>query len=69
MNEVTLESLARRVEALERALDLQQPSPGKNAWQSVVGMFAGSDFMRQVDEEGQKIRVAERTQAQQEPGE
>jgi hypothetical protein len=30
-------------------------------------MFAGSDFMRQVDEEGQRIREAERAQAQQGP--
>jgi hypothetical protein len=30
-------------------------------------MFGGSDFMRQVDEEGRKIRDAERAQAQQEP--
>lgn len=67
MNEVTLESLARRVEALERALDLRSPLTDKNAWQNVVGMFDGSDFMRQVDEEGHKIREAERAQAQQEP--
>jgi hypothetical protein len=67
MNEVTLESLARRVEALERALDLSPPETGKNGWRRVVGMFAGSDFMRQVDEEGRKIREAERAEAQQEP--
>jgi hypothetical protein len=67
MTEVTLESLARRVEALERALDLQSSPTGKNAWQGVVGMFAGSDFMRQVDEEGRKIREAERVVSQQEP--
>ncbi len=69
MNNVTLESLARRVEALERALNLQSPQSGKDSWRCVVGMFAGNDFMRQVDEEGQKIRQAERTQAQQEMGE
>ncbi len=54
MNEVTLESLARRVEALERALDLRPPPTDPNAWRRVVGMFDGSDFMRQVDEEGRK---------------
>jgi hypothetical protein len=67
MPELTLETLAQRVEALERALRLQLPCPGKDAWQDVVGMFAGSDFMRQVDAEGRKIREAERAQAQQEP--
>jgi hypothetical protein len=67
MNEVTLESLAQRVEALERALGLKPPLTDRNAWHRVVGMFAGSDFMRQVDEEGRKIREAERAQVQQEP--
>ena len=67
MNEITLESLAQRIEALERALELGPPRTGKNAWLGVVGMFADSDFMRKVDEEGRKIREAERAQAQQEP--
>jgi hypothetical protein len=67
VNDVTLESLAQRVEAIERALDLKRPQADKNAWRGVFGMFAGSDFMRQVDEEGRKIREAERAQAQQEP--
>jgi hypothetical protein len=67
VNAVTLESLAQRVEALERALDLKTTPTGKNAWCSVVGMFAGSDFMQEVDAEGRKIREAERSQAQQEP--
>jgi hypothetical protein len=66
MDEVTLESLARRVEALERALALKPGQTGKNGWRSVAGMFAGSDFMKEVDEEGRKIREAERAQAQQE---
>jgi hypothetical protein len=66
MKEVTLESLARRVEAIERALDLKPLVTDKNAWHRAVGMFDGSEFMRQVDEEGRKIREAERAQAQQE---
>jgi hypothetical protein len=67
MAEVTLEALARRVEALERALDLKPPPADKNDWRCVVGMFAGSQFMREVDEEGRKIREAERTEAQEQP--
>jgi hypothetical protein len=66
MNPLTLESLARRVEALERAVGIQSQPPGNDDWLRVVGMFAGSDFMKQVDEEGRKIREAERAQAQQE---
>ncbi len=54
------------MEALERALDLKPDLTGKDAWRRVVGMFAGSEFMRQVDEEGRKIREAERAEAQQE---
>jgi hypothetical protein len=64
MNDITLESLARRVEALEQALAVKTPSPTRKDWQRVVGMFAGCDFMNQVDEEGRKIREAERTLAQ-----
>lgn len=64
MEPLTLEALARRVEALERALRIQPPPPAEDAWERVLGMFAGSDFMKQVDEEGRKIREAERAQAQ-----
>jgi hypothetical protein len=65
MSEITLESLAQRVEALERALALKPANaPAKKDWQRVVGMFAGSEFMMQVDEEGRKIREAERELAQ-----
>jgi hypothetical protein len=66
MSDVTLESLARRVEALERALRIQPTDRARAGWQGVVGMFAGSDFMKQVDEEGRKLREAERAQARQE---
>lgn len=65
MSELTLESLAKRVEALEKALAAKEPDQPRNDWRKVVGMFADSDFMRQVDEEGRKIREAERAQAQQ----
>lgn len=66
MSELTLESLAKRVEALEKALAAKESDHARKDWRNVVGMFAESDFMRQVDEEGQKIREAERAQAQQE---
>ena len=65
-NNLTLESLAKRVEALERAVGIQPPSADNNRWLRVVGMFGDSEFMRQVDEEGRKIREAERAQARQE---
>lgn len=67
MTELTLEALARRIEALERSVRLQPQVPCRDDWQRVVGMFAGSQFMRQVDEEGRKLREAERVQAEAEP--
>ncbi len=63
MNEVTLKSLARRVEALERALDLKEAAVRSKDWRRVVGMFGDSEFMRQVDAEGQALREAERAEA------
>jgi hypothetical protein len=63
MNEVTLESLARRVEALERALSFSLKPPRQKDWRRVVGMFGDSEFMKQVDAEGKAIREAERAEA------
>jgi len=61
MSELTLEALARRIESLEKQLaDLTR---SQKDWRSVVGMFEGSDFMRQVDEEGRAIREADRQAA------
>jgi hypothetical protein len=40
---LTLESLAKRVEELERKLASQKPTKD---WRSVVGMFDGSEFMK-----------------------
>jgi hypothetical protein len=62
MNDLTPESLAQRVEAPERALGRRPPQPDETVWHLVAGMFAGSEFMKQVDEEGRKIREAERAQ-------
>jgi hypothetical protein len=64
MDEVTLESLARRVEALERAVGLR-PRRAKD-WRNTIGMFAGNEVQKQIDEEGRKIREAEREEARRE---
>jgi len=63
MKEVTLESLARRVEALERALQLKPATAHGKDWRRVVGLCGDSEFMRQVDAEGQALREAERAEA------
>lgn len=61
MAELTLESLAKRVEALERDKE-QAARPGKD-WRKTIGMFRYSDFMREVDEECERSREAEREAA------
>jgi hypothetical protein len=63
MAELTLESLAKRVEALEIALAAQAPPRPPKDWRKVIGMFRDSEFMRQVDEECQRLREAEREAA------
>ena len=63
MSELTLESLAKRVEALERALGTAAPAPRPKDWRRVIGMFHDSDFMRAVDEECLRLRVLEREEA------
>jgi hypothetical protein len=66
MNDVTLESLVKRVEALEKAIASKQPLPSRKDWRKVVGMFRDSEFMRQVDEECSRSREAEREAARRE---
>ena len=66
MPEITLESLAARVAALEKILTEQKAAqPGKRKdWRLSVGMFDDDpDFVREVIAEGQAIREAEREAA------
>ena len=56
MAELTLESLAKRVEALELALAARESRPDRKDWRKVVGMFGDNDFMREVDEECLRMR-------------
>lgn len=63
MGEITLESLAKRVEALEAALAAKAPRRPAKGWRKVVGMFQDSEFMREVDEECLRLREQEREAA------
>ncbi|MGA2702844.1 MAG: hypothetical protein ABSH35_17340 [Isosphaeraceae bacterium] len=63
MNDLTLESLARRVEALEKVIATKGPDLSRKDWRKVVGMFRDSEFMRKVDEECLRMREAEREAA------
>ena len=60
MTELTLESLARRVEALEAAVAVKELNRPLKDWRKVIGVFGDSEFMREVDEECQRMREAER---------
>jgi hypothetical protein len=60
MNDLTLKSLAKRVEALEKVIAAKGPDHTRKDWRKVVGMFGDSEFMRQVDEECLRMREAER---------
>ena len=66
MTELTLESLAKRVEALEKAIATKKADHSRKDWRKVVGMFRDSEFMREVDEECLRMREAEREAARRE---
>jgi hypothetical protein len=68
VSEPTLESLARRLEEVERRLNEKEASSVKD-WRMVAGMFTGREFSKIVDEEGRRIREADREEARQEFGE
>ena len=66
MNDLTLESLAERVEALEKVIATKESALARKDWRKVVGMFGDSEFMREVDEECLRAREAEREAARRE---
>lgn len=49
---------------MERAVGLRPAAPSNREWLSAIGMFSGNEFMKEVDEEGRRIREAERDAAQ-----
>ncbi len=63
MNDLTLESFAKRVEVLERVIETNGPAQSRKDWRKVIGMFRDSEFMRDVDEERLRMREAEREAA------
>jgi hypothetical protein len=63
MADLSLESLAKRIEALENALAEKSPKQNGKDWRKVVGMFRDSEFMRMVDDECERMRELERAQA------
>ena len=60
MSDATLEA---RVAALEQKLDHIEQTlspPVKRDWRSTIGMFAGDALMKEIDEEGRKVRESDR---------
>jgi uncharacterized protein YukE len=63
MAQITLESLARRVAALEKGMAelSSQAIPGRwKDWQKAVGKFQPSEISEEVDAAGRRIREADR---------
>lgn len=54
----------QRLEALEKAVaqlkDRSQAAEQSKDWRSTIGMFANDALMKEIQEEGRKIRDAER---------
>jgi hypothetical protein len=63
MKDLALESLAKRVAALEKEMATKRPDESRNDWRKLVGMFRDSEFMRKVEEECLRSREAEREAA------
>jgi hypothetical protein len=61
MAELTLESLAQRIEALEKKL--AEKETARKDWRSVVGIFDGDEGAKRMIEETLAIREAERQAA------
>ena len=65
MTEPTLESLSQRMDALERLVK-DSLSSEKKDWRAVVGMFAGNEYQKAIDEAGFAIREQDRAEAERE---
>jgi hypothetical protein len=66
MPEVTLESLARRIDELERRLNEKLPNaiaPTRD-WRSVVGISEDNEFTRLMQAEMDALRDADRKEAE-----
>lgn len=63
MAELTLEVIAQRLADLERKVAELSGKPTAKDWRRTVGMFAGSEFMAQVDADVLAAREAEREAA------
>jgi hypothetical protein len=66
MSEITLESLAARLESVEKRLDslaVANTIPPARDWRSVVGLSHENEFTRDMYAEMESLREAEREAA------
>jgi hypothetical protein len=65
---MALPTLEERVTALEQTVaqlvSQSHSAKAKPDWRSTLGMFADDPVMQEIDEEGRRIREADRQQAQ-----
>ena len=54
------ERVAALEEAVARLLSQSDSVVAKKDWRSTVGMFADDSIMKEIDEEGRRIREADR---------
>ena len=65
---MTQQKLEDRVGAIEKTLaqlleHMKSAADKEKDWRSTIGMFAADPVMKQIQEEGEKIRKAERRDA------
>ena len=68
MSQPTLEERVERLEKLfSDFIDGQTRlhEPGRDDWQRTVGMFAGDPVMKEIIEEGRRVREEDRQQTRQ----
>jgi hypothetical protein len=56
-------ALEERVSELEKKVAHLMANPNQKDWRRSLGMFTGDEIMKQIDEEGRKIREKDRREA------
>lgn len=61
------QTIEERVSSLERTVEqlvcTKLREPGRDDWRKTIGMFRDDPLMKEIDEEGRKIREADRERA------
>ncbi len=68
MNDLTLESLARRVDALEKVIAANEAGRARRDWRDVVGISEDNEFTRLMLAEIEAAHQADRQAALSEEG-